>query len=114
VHPDEIARLIDRRDRVGELAVHLVVAVELVGVVGDAIEQVVEQRPDDAVREAFVVARDLFGRELDRHQPLLLALEPDVMRVRGRQRRRIARPAHPQPIGPPIVRTLEAGGDAAR
>ena len=67
VDPDEVAGPPDARDGVGELLVDRAVHLPLLRVRGDAIEQVVKERPEDGVGEAVVVAAHLGAREVDRH-----------------------------------------------
>ena len=96
VDPDEIARLVPRGDRVGELDVHRLVGVEVPHLLREAGDRVVEERPQDRVRVALVVARDLVGRERDGREPQFV--EPPL---HVRARRQAARRSPGQPIHSP-------------
>ena len=68
LHPDEVLLAAVREDAVGELLVDLEIGVPEGRVEIALPEQIVEQRPEDGVREPFVEAVDLLLREEDRHQ----------------------------------------------
>ena len=113
VDPDHVARPVHARDRVGEAAIRVFVRGPVVGVERNAIEQVVEQRPDHAVRKALVEAMDFFRGEMHRHDVLAIELRLHVDLLGGRQRGGVAGPANPH-AGPAFVRAAQAGGEAAR
>ena len=59
VHPDDVARLEQRRELLRERAIHVLVGFVLLGRVAHAFEEVVEQRPQHFVRVAVVVQLEL-------------------------------------------------------
>ena len=105
VDPDQVAGPVVRGDDVGEDLVRLDVALPVADLERNLLEQVVEQRPEDAVREALVEPGDLVGGERDADQPhggeLLveqrLALGRRDPRARRTTRSRAHRTAHAGP-----------------
>jgi hypothetical protein len=61
VDPDGVAGPVFLRHGVGERLIGLAVGIPTGGVDGDAVEQVVEQRPQHAVGEPVVIALDVVG-----------------------------------------------------
>ena len=112
VHPDQVAGAVVGRDHVGERLVRLDVALPVAHLERDLIQQVVEQRPEHAVRVALVEPGDQVGGERDLDQPHGGELPVKAGLLHGVEVGRGARPADPQPIRV-LVRPHEPGGEAA-
>ena len=97
VNPNQVARLVALGDGGGELLVHLTIGVPVVGVRRDEIELVVKERPENAVREAVVVALHFVGREVHRNRARLGELRVHLGPRFGRDLRHVARETDPQP-----------------
>ncbi len=103
VHPDEVPLAVLRSHRRRELLVHRPVDLPVLGVDRDAIELVVEERPEDAVRKRVVIAFELVLIEL--HGDGAGLGEPGIQRsaLLVAHLRRIARPTDPQALGALVV-----------
>ncbi len=119
VDPDQVAGAMAAHDLVGEAAVDGPVDLPLaLGVEPDLVEQVVEQRPQHAVREAVVVARDLVPGQLHRDRAQLAEALGDELACLAAARQ-LTGPAQPQGLahgvdiaerrGQPARRGLQPG-----
>src|SRR5262249_25501944 len=98
LHPDAIARAIVRRDDVCELLVDPAIRVPIGGVDRDQLEQIMEERPEDAVREAVVVPRDVLCREVHGGASKRGELLVERAATRVLELRDIAGPADPKAV----------------
>ena len=113
VDPDEVAGLVVGGHDLGEALVDALVDVEIGQPERNLVQEVMEEGPDDAVADAFVVLRYLVGAQGDGYdaERVETCLEPRLL-VRGRFRGRPPRPADPEPTGL-LVGPGEACGQAA-
>jgi hypothetical protein len=112
VDPDRVARRVGACHRIGEHLVHFAIGVPTDGVYGHAIDEVVQQRPEHAVREAVVEAVDLLLRQEHREDGALLQAPRQFIALRRRTVRDVARPANPQPVRSRMPGT-QTGGQPA-
>ena len=110
--PHEVAVGIALHHRVGEALVHPLIGVPPLRGRGDAVEEVMKERPQHGVGEAVVVAAHLGGREVDRDAPQTSKLGVEACSLVRADPRHIARPADPQPART-LVRPPEPGGEPA-
>ena len=112
VDPDEVAGLPARRDRVGEARVHRLVRVEVADLRRQAGDGVVEERPQHAVRVAFVVARHLVRGERHRDEAQRLEAPVHLGARAGGHVGELPGPADPEPAEP-LVGAAHPGGEPA-
>jgi hypothetical protein len=110
--PDEVARTVMLHHRVGEAAVDSLVVVESLDLHRQLAGEVVEERPEHPGGVRLVVPVHLLLGERHLDQPHRLELRGERRGVLVRERLHQPGPADPQPAGP-LVRTEQAGGDAA-
>jgi hypothetical protein len=113
VHPDEVARPPLARHLLGEDAVHPRVVVPVVHAQRHLVDQVVEQRPEQRVREALVEALDVLRGQVDGTQTQAAQIAVEGRALRGPQVPRRTRPADPHAAAA-LVRAAQAGREAAR
>ena len=82
MHPDHFAGLILVHDHLRESLIDTAVALPCGGAEGDAVDEVVKDRPQDAIREVLVIFLNLPAREVKRHDAALaeLTIQHDAMR----------------------------------
>ena len=114
VNPDDVARLVLREHQVRKAFVDGAVGLKVRQRDGQAIEQVVQDRPQHAVADAVVVAADVVGAERHRHDAARMQA-PKQLRARvlvgGRT---LARPADPDMIAALVHGTERRGQPAGR
>ena len=113
VDPDEVAGLGALEDGRREPLVRIAIGMPGFAIEADEGRESVQERPDRVVAVTLIEgARDL-GREIDRHEAVLLLPGPEqLVPARCVARWRIAGPADPQPLGPFHDRR-EGGNEAA-
>ena len=84
VDPDKVVFLRGFRDHLGELAIHLLIGLPVLGIEIATRRHVVKQRPDDFIGEAGIKLCDIFFGERDRPQSVGAAMRgPDQQRFDG-------------------------------
>ena len=110
VDPDEIPGAVFADDRFREGAVDGPVRLPALDLRREAIELVVEERPQDPVGEAVVVALDVGGVELDRDGTQGVEADPQLLALRLREAPRLTRPADPGAVAM-LVPRAQSGGE---
>src|SRR5690606_3009725 len=102
VDPDAIAFPVDARNEFGESLVHPLIGLPLDGLLGDVVEKIMKERPENPIRKALVVSGHLLLGELDReeaHAEELLGSESSFL---GGEIGERSRPADPPAAGLPV------------
>ena len=96
VDPDEVARPILLCYDLGKAVIHLGIRLPIADVQRNLIQQIMKERPENAVGEALVIPGDLVGGERNRYQPHLGQLPVQLGLLRSSQPLRRTRPADPE------------------
>jgi hypothetical protein len=96
VHPQDIAVLVLCGGGLGEPFIDGAVGGPVAGIGRDAIELIVEERPQHRIAEAFVERFGLAGRQRDRHDPVAGERGRQPCRLVGAERGCVPRPSYPE------------------